>query len=551
MKGLNTCLGLLNANEPVVNVPFRETPLTRLLQPGLGGNALCTFLGLVSSERHVLKDTVRTLQLLTKASAISNRAKVNFNTVQSTIARLRNEIAAARSELNLSRAGTALHDIDAHGLGAMKQLMKELDYVKTRSWEARRKLSKALEAERLENLRARGLMRALTLHSSASDALLGADQKEAQTSVALRDKLAMLVDNFARAQEELEDHTAQLQRHWESQRRAGGEPSVKDDKSNALERAVTTLRQQVARAQNELVLFQTAYKKHVGAVLAAEAEQRNENMLSASADADFSKLLDTFLDIKREMRADPALQAELARISKEAAAAEKLASKRYEGLSGPAVEQLKKQSLETVQRLFASREQCATMQWERNRLRAYYLETVFRHRVQMERFQDHLFFVFKSYRSHFEEVKGASEERYRELVGSAVRDSLRLSEDNAQLRTRLEALQNRQRTLPLPATGPLAAVVSSLPVSGSELTLTSSATSELLSSSGVTDVPAKFSEAGPQLVPEKRTERVAPANEDDSKLSVSTLSEEEKAARKAAKKARLAAEAAAKNAPPS
>ena len=402
-------------------------------------------LGLVSSDRQLLKDTVRTLQLLAKASTISASAKVNFNTVQSSVGKLRKDIAAARGELNLTRQGNALHSMDATAILGMKQLLKELEFIKTRTWEARKGLSRKHEAERLQNMRARGLMRALNASGAGQEG--GVDEKSVQTSQSLRDKLAILVDNFARAQEELEEQGLQLTEHLQTREvlnagapegSSGAQP--KDEKTKTLERSVGALRQQVAKAQSELVLFQAAYKKHIGEVVAQEAEARKETLLSASADADFSRLLDTFLDIKREMRADQALQNELSQISKEAAAAERQVAKRYESVTGAGVEQMKKQALENVHRLYASREQAIQMQWERDRLRAHYLETVFRHRVQMERFQDHLFFVFRNYRSHFTDMKIESEARYRELVGNAVRDSLRLSQDNIALRQKILAV---------------------------------------------------------------------------------------------------------------
>lgn len=59
------------------------------------------------------------------------------------------------------------------------------------------------------------------------------------------------------------------------------------------------------------------------------------------------------------------------------------------------------------------------------------------HENQMQRFQEHMFFVFRNYRSHFEEQKTRIELRYRELLENAVKDALKLQEENNRLRSEM------------------------------------------------------------------------------------------------------------------
>jgi hypothetical protein len=67
------------------------------------------------------------------------------------------------------------------------------------------------------------------------------------------------------------------------------------------------------------------------------------------------------------------------------------------------------------------------------------IEGRFKHELGLSRLQEHMFFVFRHYRSHFDEQKDRMEQRYRELLESAVKDALKLSEENNKLRAQLDA----------------------------------------------------------------------------------------------------------------
>jgi hypothetical protein len=429
LKSLQQALERLGARESPQSIPFREHGLTQLLQPGLGGNAFCTFLALVSQERKAASDTRHNLQILDHAGKITNRTKVNYNTVQMSMTQLRDSIAAARGELDLHRAGQALHDIDTNVLAEIQQLIKELEYVKTRSWKARQAKSKLLENERLNNLRARGLLRA-AIH---------ADKEVEVTDASARQKMAEFVAKYASAEEQLQERRANLRKHQETlDRKMGSSPGglsvalgvPKDEKTKELERAVLEQQRKAADAQRAMAAYQPTYKQHVKGLVAQEAETKKESLLGSSVDQDFSRLLDTFLEIKRDLRNDKTLKKKLDQLRADTAA--------HNSQKGKETDPAKKEEIDLVQRLNAARESALKTQWEINRLREHYIESVFRHRDEMERFQEHILFIFRSYRSHFEEQKVSSERRYRDLVGNSIRDSLRLTEDNAQLKTRLE-----------------------------------------------------------------------------------------------------------------
>lgn len=71
------------------------------------------------------------------------------------------------------------------------------------------------------------------------------------------------------------------------------------------------------------------------------------------------------------------------------------------------------------------------------------IEQKYRYEVQLNKYQEHMFFIFRNYRSHFEEQKERMEVRYREMVENAVKDALKLAEENQKLRAILDA-KNKQ-----------------------------------------------------------------------------------------------------------
>jgi hypothetical protein len=255
LKALVTVLDKLSSREPVTAVPFRQSALTRLLQPGLGGNAVCTFLGLVSPERRALKDTVRTLQLLKRAGAVESKVKINYNTVQTSVATLRRDIAAARGEMKLTRPGQALHDIDPVLLADLQLLIKELNFIKTRTWDARKERSRLLEAERLANIRAKGLTRALDVPQEVNHTQ--------QTGKSLREQMTDYVATFVKAQENIESKTAKLQQYLESQERRGANQTI-DEKAKSMEREINQAKTQAAGAQSKLVFFSISVQEACG-----------------------------------------------------------------------------------------------------------------------------------------------------------------------------------------------------------------------------------------------------------------------------------------------
>jgi len=116
-------------------VPYASSRLTRLLEQGLGGNSVTLWITTLDASPRNSADSLHSLEVGDKIRRIKNAARVNKNTIATTIRELREEIKRARGRLQLSQPGTYMHDIDPQQLKILKQLIAELERVKAHTWE--------------------------------------------------------------------------------------------------------------------------------------------------------------------------------------------------------------------------------------------------------------------------------------------------------------------------------------------------------------------------------------------------------------------------------
>jgi kinesin family protein 3/17 len=76
LSALGNCISAL-ADRNRKHVPFRDSPLTRLLQDSLGGNTRTLVLATVSPCAGCLEETASTLGFATRATAITARLRPN------------------------------------------------------------------------------------------------------------------------------------------------------------------------------------------------------------------------------------------------------------------------------------------------------------------------------------------------------------------------------------------------------------------------------------------------------------------------------------------
>lgn len=84
-----------------------------------------------------------------------------------------------------------------------------------------------------------------------------------------------------------------------------------------------------------------------------------------------------------------------------------------------------------------------TLQWERDRLWGKWIEAVCRAECEVEREREEAAVQFKLYREGWEEEKRRAEARNERLLSEAVKDALRLADENAVLRQQLAEARSR------------------------------------------------------------------------------------------------------------
>ena len=89
------------------HINFRDSKLTRILQPALSGNARMAIICCATSSELFFNETLSTLQFATRAKMVKTNAQVNeVMDDRSMIKKLQRELAAAK------RAADGIADID-------------------------------------------------------------------------------------------------------------------------------------------------------------------------------------------------------------------------------------------------------------------------------------------------------------------------------------------------------------------------------------------------------------------------------------------------------
>lgn len=116
-------LSLANVIQALVDghrhVPYRNSKLTRLLQDSLGHNSRTVMIACVSPADSNMEETINTLRYANRARNIKNKPVVNRDPSAAQIVLLRQQLAAARAEIDVLRG--QLHGLQrdaASGSGA-------------------------------------------------------------------------------------------------------------------------------------------------------------------------------------------------------------------------------------------------------------------------------------------------------------------------------------------------------------------------------------------------------------------------------------------------
>jgi hypothetical protein len=84
-------------------VPYRNSKLTRLLQDSLGHNSRTVMVACVSPADSNMEETINTLRYANRARNIKNKPIVNRDPTAAEIVLLRQQLAAARAEIEVLR----------------------------------------------------------------------------------------------------------------------------------------------------------------------------------------------------------------------------------------------------------------------------------------------------------------------------------------------------------------------------------------------------------------------------------------------------------------
>jgi hypothetical protein len=423
LKEFNTIVSQRAKNVDEFEITYTASKLTQLLQSSLSAhraNAFGTFLLFLSPAQ----EATDMLALASKVQSLSTACKVNFNTIASAVSDLREEIRRRRDAFRLDNPTTFVQDVRPDQIHALQRLVLELERVKSQTWRVRRENSAAVLRQRVARLKAEGLVGVL---------LSGSVEIPAELKIEAKEKLRALIGkhNAIRAQEDKVETVRHkfltLSKKMKPDAAAGDKVRAQVEKQQqALRQEELALNKQVSVYNGALTEYSTAQKK----ILALETKK--------------SKLFLFPEDAAALMRArDQEAWQELKKDREE------LLDGEYKGLQERA-EALAKEieaatDVDTCKKLLAS----LADQLGQKDLRVRELEVdkdlvtaaLYRkdadNEHQMQRFQEHMFFVFRNYRSHFEEQKTRIEGRYRDLLENAVKDALKLQEENNRMRTEM------------------------------------------------------------------------------------------------------------------
>lgn len=448
LQVLNKCIDGLAQEKESWSIPYNTSKLTRLLENGLGGNAFSVFINTIDTREKYLNDIVHTLEVAEKSRKIKTAAKINKNTIQSAIREVREEIKKARGKLNLNQPGSYLHDIDPSQIKLLKQLIAELDRLKNSTWERRRAHSINFLNTRKITLEQEGLLYILqqeidipeNLLSSSKNMLTSIIQQKLMiedTENELNEKknlYKLRLDAFLKKQQENKDNGAEVA------------PPEKDEKLNKLEKTIQEIEEKLRTHTNDLSAMEEEYRKILTKINVIESKQR-KSFLNAKDYANLEKLnrAGEFSEMKKESDNDVDLKNMVDMINTNTETARLNIINNYATLSPlDTANALRDEALNTILALKDVTIENKKLEWQRDHLWGRLIELKFKNEVNMNRYQEHMFFIFRNYRSHFEEQKERMEARYKELLENAVKDALKLAEENNKLKL---ALEKQQKTI--------------------------------------------------------------------------------------------------------
>ncbi|GIQ79773.1 kinesin-like protein [Kipferlia bialata] len=111
---LGIVIGKLVKGSP--HIPYRNSPLTRLLQDSLGGNAKTLMVANVSPAESNYNETYGTLRYANQAKAIKNKPKINEDPKDAMLREMRDQIEMLRKQLEAAKGTATTTQAAAHAI---------------------------------------------------------------------------------------------------------------------------------------------------------------------------------------------------------------------------------------------------------------------------------------------------------------------------------------------------------------------------------------------------------------------------------------------------
>ncbi|KAJ0231520.1 Kinesin-like protein KIN-7N [Hirschfeldia incana] len=144
------------------HIPYRDSKLTRILQPALGGNAKTCIICTIAPEEHHIEESKGTLQFASRAKRITNCAQINeILTDAALLKRQKSEIEELRMKLQGSHAEVLEQEI----LKLSNQMLKyelECERLKTQLEEERGKQKEQEQCIKEQQLKIENLNKLVT-----------------------------------------------------------------------------------------------------------------------------------------------------------------------------------------------------------------------------------------------------------------------------------------------------------------------------------------------------------------------------------------------------
>ncbi|KAJ3414063.1 hypothetical protein HDV05_007097 [Chytridiales sp. JEL 0842] len=112
LLALGTVIGRLSEGGDRGHIPYRDSKITRILQPSLGGNARTAIICTITPSVGFLDETISTLKFASRAKTIRNRPEVNeVVSDEALLRRYKKEISSLRTQLEELRRKEKQEDV--------------------------------------------------------------------------------------------------------------------------------------------------------------------------------------------------------------------------------------------------------------------------------------------------------------------------------------------------------------------------------------------------------------------------------------------------------